>query len=105
MSLATNGFGVATQRAAIPLVLICLADLDIREGHPESAAPLLGSALQHPLIHHHMRVQAEALLDILRDTLTADVLSAAIAEGSARDPEALAAGVLANEMGTPAASL
>ena len=105
LSLATNGFGVATQRAAIPLVLICLADLDIREGHPESAAPLLGSALQHPLIHHHMRVQAEALLDVLRDTLTPDVLSAAMAEGSARDPEALAAGVLANEMGTPAASL
>ena len=104
-SLAANGFAAETQRAAIPLVLICLADLETKEGHFSSAAVLLASALEHPLIHHHMRVQAQALLDILRDTLTPDVLSAAMAEGSARDPEALAARVLANEMGAHTASL
>ncbi len=96
-SLATNSFGVATQRAAIPLVLICMADLDIREGHPESAAPLLGSALQHPLIHHHMQVQAEALLDTLRGILAPDVLSAALIEGQAKDPEVVAAEILAED--------
>jgi tetratricopeptide (TPR) repeat protein len=69
-------------------ILVGVAWLQERAGRRKLAAELLGLVLGHPALNERTRRYAEPVLAMVRDSLPADELEAALGRGRARDLDA-----------------
>jgi predicted ATPase/class 3 adenylate cyclase len=77
--------------------LVPIAHLQARAGQPEGAAELLGLALQHPASYNEVELDAQPVLEALREELGTEELEAALARGAKLDLEQVVAEILADE--------
>lgn len=92
LDLVRGALSVARITESVSLALpgvVAMAELAAREGDTARAASLLGLVLDHPAIRTDTRIEAERVLDGLREVARAEDLSAGLAAGKALDLEAV----------------
>jgi hypothetical protein len=76
-------------------MLVHVAHLRARAGQAERAAELLGLVLHHPASYSEAENDAQPVLELLRESLGAEELEAALARGARLDLEQVAEEILA----------